>query len=61
MHGKYSDIELAYNQSINALGGDSRTQCWHTSFDRVSLHQAAHTLVGHYGGEGYSDNVPGHK
>ncbi len=29
---KYSASELAHNQSINALGGDLRTQCWPTGF-----------------------------
>jgi hypothetical protein len=29
---EYSDNALAHNQSINALVGDIRTQCWHIRF-----------------------------
>jgi hypothetical protein len=60
MQGKYSDTELAQNQSINALGGDLRTQCRHTSFRRVRLHQATHALIGQCAA-GYKDTVQANK
>ncbi len=60
---EYSDTELAHNQSINqrARWGFKDTVLAHKLWQGQPSSGNTHTLIGLYGGEGYSDNVPAHK